>query len=159
LSLIRDTYYRFQVLLHEVAKFGIVGAFGFVVQLGVQNGLHAGLKIGPTVAVVAAYIAATMVTFVGNRYWAFKHRKGKGLKQESITFGLLNGVGIVIQVGMVDAVYYGLDLRDNFSYNIATIIGIGIATLFRLYSYRKFVFLAQPAAGAAEELEPEPSNR
>ena len=42
LSLIRDTYIRFQVLVHEVAKFGVVGAMGFVVQLGVQNALHSG---------------------------------------------------------------------------------------------------------------------
>jgi putative flippase GtrA len=162
LSLIRDTYFRFQVLVHEVAKFGIVGAIGFVVQLGVQNGLHPGPKasIGPTAALVVAYCVATVVTFIGNRYWAFRHRKGKGLKQESITFVLLNGVGIVIQVGIVDAAYYGLGMKDNLSYNIATVIGIGIATIFRLYSYRKFVFLAQPAAGAAEEIdEPEPSNR
>ena len=40
LSLIRDTYIRFQVLVHEVAKFGVVGAAGFVVQLGVQNALY-----------------------------------------------------------------------------------------------------------------------
>jgi putative flippase GtrA len=159
LSLIRDTYYRFQVLVHEIAKFGIVGAIGFVVQLGVQNTLHSGFKVGPTAALVAAYIVATVVTFVGNRYWAFKHRKGKGLKQESITFVLLNGVGIVIQVGIVDLAYYGLDMKGNLAYNAATIVGIGIATLFRLFTYRKFVFLAQPTAGTAEELEPEPSGR
>jgi putative flippase GtrA len=159
LSLIRDTYYRFRVLVHEVAKFGIVGAIGFVVQLGVQNTLHSGFKVGPTAALVAAYIVATVVTFVGNRYWAFKHRKGKGLKQESITFVLLNGVGIVIQVGIVDLAYYGLDMKGNLAYNAATIVGIGIATLFRLFTYRKFVFLAQPTTGGAEELEPEPSGR
>jgi putative flippase GtrA len=159
LSLIRDTYYRFQVLVHEVAKFGIVGAIGFVVQLAVQNGLHSGAKVGPTVAVVVAYCVATVVTFVGNRYWAFKHRKGKGLKQESITFVLLNAVGIVIQVGIVDAAFYGLDMKDNLSYNVATVIGIGLATLFRLYSYRKFVFLAQPPSSEAEELAVETTGR
>lgn len=157
MSLIRDYYYRFQVLVHEVAKFGIVGALGFVAQLSVQNGLHSGLKIGPTVAVVVAYCFATVVTFVGNKYWAFKHRKGKGLKQESVTFALLNGVGIVIQVGLVDLAYYGLDMRDTLTYNIATVFGIGLATLFRLYSYRKFVFMAQPSSVAAETIEAQPA--
>lgn len=159
MSLIRDYYYRFQLLVHEVAKFGIVGALGFVVQLGVQNGLHSGMKIGPTFAVVIAYCIATMVTFVGNKYWAFKHRKGKGLGQESVTFILLNGVGIAIQVGLVDAVYYGLDIRDTLTYNVATIVGIGLATLFRLYSYRKFVFRAQPSSVAAETLSAQPTTR
>ena len=79
MSLIRDTYLRFQVLVHEVAKFGVVGLIGFVVQLGVQNALHSGAGIGPITALTIAYIIATVVTFIGNRHWAFKHRKGKGL--------------------------------------------------------------------------------
>src|SRR5215470_3315717 len=47
LSLIRDTYIRFQLLVHEIAKFGVVGAVGFVVQLGVQNLMHSGFGVGP----------------------------------------------------------------------------------------------------------------
>src|SRR5215469_9316849 len=106
LSLIRDYYYRFHVLVHEVAKFGIVGALGFVVQLGSQNALHSGFKLGPTVSIVLAYIVATVVTFVGNRYWAFKHRKGKGLGREFWMFVVLNAIAIVIQVAIVDLAYY-----------------------------------------------------
>jgi len=159
LSLIRDTYARFELLFHEVAKFGVVGAIGFVVQLGVQNALHSGAGVGPLTALVIAYVIATIVTFVGNRHWAFKHRKGKGLGQEGVLFILLNVVGIFIQVGIVAFVHYGLHMTDNLSYNVATIVGIGIGTMFRLFTYRKFVFLAQPAAGAAEELQPAPSGR
>jgi putative flippase GtrA len=151
LSLIRDTYLRFQVLVHEVAKFGVVGLCGFVVQLGVQNALHSGLGVGAITAVIIGYIVATAVTFVGNRHWAFKHRKGKGLKHETITFVLLNVVGIVIQVGIVDIAYYELGYQSGLSYNIATIIGIGLATLFRLYAYRKFVFSNHPGNGDGGE--------
>jgi putative flippase GtrA len=140
LSLIRDTYFRFQILVHEVAKFGVVGALGFVVQLGVQNALHSGAGIGELTALVIAYCIATVVTFVGNKYWAFRHRKGKGLRQESIVFVVLNVIGIAIQLGIVAVAAYGLGYKDGLSYNIATIIGIAIATLFRLFAYRKFVF-------------------
>ncbi len=158
MSLIRETYLRFQVLVHEVAKFGVVGAAGFVVQLGVQNTLHSGFGIGPLTSVVLAYVVATVVTFVGNRHWAFKHRKGKGLGQEGMLFVLLNVVGILIQVGIVAFVTYGLHKTDHLSYNLATVFGIGIGTLFRLYTYRKFVFLAQPSSDA-EQLEPESAGR
>jgi putative flippase GtrA len=147
LSLIRDTYIRFQVLVHEVAKFGVVGGVGFVVQLGAQNALHSGARLGPQTALVIAYIVATMVTFVGNRYWAFRHRKGRGLRHESMVFVVLNCIGIVIQLGIVDIAFYGLGYKDGLSYNIATVIGIGLATLFRLYAYRKFVFLEHSADG------------
>jgi putative flippase GtrA len=150
LSLIRDTYLRFQVLVHEVAKFGVVGLIGFVVQLGVQNALHSGAGVGAITSVIIAYIVATVVTFIGNRHWAFKHRKGKGLKHETIVFVLLNVVGIVIQVGIVDIAYYGMGYKDGLSYNIATVIGIGLATLFRLYAYRKFVFSDHQGDGGEE---------
>jgi putative flippase GtrA len=158
LSLIRDTYFRFQLLVHEVAKFGVVGAVGFVVQLGVQNALHSGAGIGALTAVVIAYVIATVVTFVGNRYWAFKHRKGKGLRYESMVFVVLNIIGIVIQVGIVDLAYYGMGYKDGLSYNIATVIGIGIATLFRLFAYRKFVFVEHRADGDDSVDEAQPAS-
>jgi len=154
LSLIRDYYLRFRLLVHEVAKFGVVGLAGFVVQLGVQNALHSGAHIGAITSLTIAYIAATAVTFVGNRYWTFKHRKGKGLRHETILFVLLNLVGYGIQVGIVDVAYYGLGYKDGLSYNIATVIGIGLATLFRLFAYRTFVFNNHQAAEEAGQLAP-----
>ena len=157
MSLIRDIYLRFQVLIHEVAKFGVVGAMGFVVQLGVQNVLFT--KAGPLTALVIGYAVATVVTFVGNRYWTFRHRKGKGIAHESALFVMLNVIGIFIQIGVVALVVHGMGFSDRLSYNIATIIGIGIGTMFRLYTYRRFVFLAPTSAGAAEELQPAPSGR
>ena len=154
MSLIRDYYFRFQVLVHEVAKFGVVGLAGFVVQLGVQNALHSGLKVGPLISLTVAYILATVVTFLGNRHWAFKHRKGAGLKRETVVFVLLNLVGYGIQVGVVDVAYYGLGYKDGLSYNVATVIGIGLATMFRLFAYRTFVFNNHQAAEDAGQLAP-----
>jgi putative flippase GtrA len=160
LSLIRDTYIRFQVLVHEVAKFGVVGSIGFVVQLGVQNALHSGAGIGALTAVIIGYLIATVVTFLGNRYWAFRHRKGRGLRHESMTFVGLNVVGIVIQVGIVAIANYGMGFKDGLSYNIASVIGIGLATLFRLYAYRKFVFLEHTpdGIGTADGLTSAPAS-
>ena len=161
LSLIRDTYLRFQVLVHEIAKFGVVGAAGFVVQLGVQNALYPGHHIGAMTSVVIASVIATSVTFLGNRYWAFKHRKGKGIAHESALFVVFNVIGMLIQAGLVKFVVSEMHHSDRLSYNVATIIGIALATLFRLFSYRKFVFMEErPATGQAEEeLTPASSAR
>jgi len=153
---IRDFYARFTVLIHEVAKFAIVGGIGFVVQMAVTDGAHLELGIGPLKAVVIGYIVATAVTFVGNRHWAFKHRKGKGLGRETVTFVILNVIGLGIQEAVVAIVHYGFGFTDALSYNIANIIGIGLGTLFRLWSYRKWVFLSVPEAPlAAEQVSPE----
>lgn len=147
MSPIRDTYFRFQLLVHEVAKFGVIGLLGFVVQLGVQNALYPGHGIGALTSVVIASVIATTVTFIGNRFWAFKHRKGKSLAHETVLFVVFNVIGMLIQAGTVALDTKLLHHTDRLSYNVATIIGIAIATIFRLYCYRRFVFREQRANG------------
>ena len=38
MDLLRDLYARFRVLIHEVAKFGIVGILAFFITIGGANG-------------------------------------------------------------------------------------------------------------------------
>ncbi len=157
-TLIRDLYARFQVLIHEVAKFGIVGSLAFVLTLILFNAFHSGAGMNPILATTLANALATVFAFLGNKFWAFRHRKGSHWGRETALFFLFNGIGIVITDGVVALVHYGFGLRDNFSLNVANVVGIGLATLFRLYCYRRWVFLyADGEAPAAEELEPETS--
>jgi putative flippase GtrA len=157
-GLIRDLYTQFRVLIHEVAKFGIVGVIAFLVTIIGTNVLHYGMGVGPLTSVTVATIIATVISFIGNRSWAFRHRKGKGLGHESLLFFFFNGIGLLIQLAFVAAAHYGLDLTDKLSYNVSNIAGIGVATVFRLYAYRRWVFLAVDAP-AAEQLEPETTGR
>ena len=153
MAFIRDIYARFRLILHEVAKFGIVGGIGFVVQMGTTDALHYGMKLGPSTAVVVGYVMATVVTFLGNKFWTYRHRTGNsGVARESVMFIVLNLVGIVLQLAVVDLVTYGMHMKDNpVAYNVALIIGIGLGTIFRLFTYRRFVFKATPAAPAGLE--------
>jgi putative flippase GtrA len=155
-KLVRDLYHRFQVLIHEVAKFGIVGSLAFVLTIILVNVFHSGAGLGPIWAATLANVLATCFAFVGNKFWAFRHRKGSHWGRESLLFFFFNGVGILITDGVVAAVHYGLGLTGNVAFNVANIFGIGLATMFRLYSYRRWVFLwADGEAPAAERLEPE----
>jgi putative flippase GtrA len=138
LSLIRDVYVRFQVLIHEIGKFGIVGLCATAITVGVQNALYG--HAGPTTSVVVANAVAMCFAFLGNRYWAFRHRKTANMGRETVLFVFFNLVGTVIQTSFVDVNHYVLHNHDRISYNIATVIGIIFATLFRLFCYRKFVF-------------------
>jgi putative flippase GtrA len=150
LSLIRDTYARFQVLIHEVGKFGMVGIVSTILTIAVQNALYK--NVGPTTSVVLANAIATCFAYLGNRYWAFKHRKTTNMRRETVLFVFFNVAGTLIQAAFVDFNHYLLHNTDRLSYNIATVIGIGVATLFRLFCYRKFVFNEVPGSGAAEEI-------
>ena len=156
MDLLRDVYTRFRVLIHEVAKFGIVGALAFLITIGGANGLRSGAGLGPLTSVTIATCVATVFAFLGNKFWAFRHRKGSHLGRETVLFFVFNGIGLLIQLAFVAAVHYGLGLKDTFSYNVANIIGI--ATIFRLYCYRRWVFLMADDALLTEQLQPETSG-
>jgi putative flippase GtrA len=159
-NLIRDVYARFRVLIHEVAKFGVVGALAFVLTIVLFNAFHSGAKMDAILATVLANALATVFAFIGNKFWAFRHRKGSHWGRETVLFFVFNGIGIGITAGVVALAQHGLGFNDTFSLNVANIIGVGLATLFRLYCYRRWVFLyADGQAPAAEQLEPETSGR
>jgi putative flippase GtrA len=151
LSLIRAYYLRFRVLIHEIGKFGIVGLVATIITFALQNVLYG--HAGPTTSVVVANMVATCFAFLGNRYWAFRHRKTANMGRETVLFVFFNVVGTLIQTAFVDFNHYLLHHHDRLSLNIATVIGIVFATIFRLICYRKFVFNSiPPDQDAAEEL-------
>ena len=148
MSFVLRLYERFRVLIHEAAKFGVVGLAGFIVSLGGADALRYGAGVGKYKAVIAATVLATVVTFVGNRYWAFRHRERTGMGRETVLFFVFNGIGLLIQLACVAIVQDGLNLQGKIAYNAANLVGIGLGTLFRFWSYRKWVWRTQgPAAG------------
>jgi putative flippase GtrA len=157
---IRDFYSRFRVLIHEVTKFGIVGILAFVITLVGANLLHSDAKMGATAATAVATVVATIFAFIGNRNWAFKHRQGHGLGREGLLFLIFNGVGLLIQTGAVYIDEHVMHHTGKLSFNVALVIGVAAATLFRLYCYHRWVFNAAPSEPpAAEQLEPEATGR
>ena len=144
-------YERFRVLIHEAAKFGVVGLAGFIVSLGGADVLRYGAGVGKYKAVVIATVLATVVTFIGNRYWAFRHRERTGMGRETVLFFVFNGIGLLIQLACVAIVQDGLNLQGKIAYNAANLVGIGLGTLFRFWSYRKWVWRTQEPTGGVDE--------
>jgi putative flippase GtrA len=142
LSLIRVMYARYQILIHEVGKFGLVGIASTILTFLIQNALYG--HVGPTTQVIIANAIATVFAYLGNRYWAFRHRKNAKMGRETVLFIVFNVIGTLIQTAFVDFNHYALHNHDRLSLNIATVVGIVFATLFRLFCYRKFVFSSAP---------------
>jgi len=154
-SLISGTYRRFAGLVGEFARFGVVGGIGTVVDLGGAGYLH-GTGIGPLSAKAISLSAATVITYVGNRFWAFRHRDNHPLLREFTVFVLLNAVGLVIAEATIGFTYYVLGLHGPLAFNLASVAGTGLGTVFRFWSYKKWVFIA-PATleGALPEQIPD----
>jgi putative flippase GtrA len=152
----------------EAIKFGIVGLTGVALQFVVFNVLRfAGpggqgvLADKPITAQVIAIGAATVITYLGNRYWTYHHRERGNPIRELPIFVLLNAIAIAIGAGCLALSHYVLDLTSPLADNISgNVIGLGLGTLFRFWSYRRFVFtgdsrravsVEDPAAGPPED--------
>lgn len=136
----------------ELARFGTVGVGAYVIDVGVFNILvHAGnpplFADKPISAKIFAALVATLFAYFANRQWTWRDRSRRGFAREYATFLLLNGVALVITVIplAISRYVFGWDSAwaDNISANI---IGIGLGTVFRFWSYRRWVFPKIPAA-------------
>ncbi|MFA7324195.1 MAG: GtrA family protein [Candidatus Nanopelagicales bacterium] len=149
---------QFSALFHEVAKFGAVGLTALVVDIGLFNLLRFAGGQGPMFdrpisAKVVSVAVATVVAYFGNRYWTWRDRGRTHMSRELLMFFLLNGVGMLISVGCLWLSHYALGLTSALADNLsANVIGLGLGTLFRFWSYRKWVFPAMPDDPADREL-------
>jgi putative flippase GtrA len=133
---------RLRDLIPELAKFGAVGAVGAVVDLGGASVLYGVYHVGPLTAKAISIMTAMVITYVGNRFWTFRHRVNEHwLKQVSL-FALLNGIGLLIAEAVIAFSTYGLGEKSNLAYTLASIVGTGLATIFRYLTYKRWVFLA-----------------
>ncbi|MGH3202378.1 MAG: GtrA family protein [Streptosporangiaceae bacterium] len=133
---------RLTDLIPELAKFGVVGLIGSVIDLGGADYLHVHMGIGPMVAKAISITAATVVTYLGSRFWTFRHRVNQALLREGVLFVVLNVIGLGIAEIAIAVTTYGLDMKSELAYNGASVVGTGFGTIFRYFAYKKWVFLA-----------------
>jgi putative flippase GtrA len=90
-------------------------------------------------------LVATVFTYAGNRHWTFRHRARTGVAREYPLFFLLNGIGLGIALACLATSRYVLGFSGPLADNVsANVVGLLIGTLFRFWSYRKWVFPAPP---------------
>lgn len=148
----RGLYATFRTLIHELAKFGVVGAVNYVLDAGLSNLFHFGIGLGPiTSKTLSTAIAATSSYFM-NRHWTWRDRARTGVVREYRLFMLLSVVALGITLAPLGVAYYVFDWRGKLAFNLsANIVGVGLAMVFRFWSFKRWVFLEPKAP------EPPPS--
>ncbi len=137
--------YRLRV---EIAKFGIIGAISYAIDVTIFNVLRfAGapglLNDKPLTAKAISVACATTFAYFGNRFWTFKTRVRTSLRREYILFFALNGIAMLIALACLGISHYGLDLKTPLADNIsANGFGLVLGTVFRFWAYNKWVFKA-----------------
>ncbi|MEU3979753.1 GtrA family protein [Streptomyces sp. NPDC026672] len=143
-----------QRLTHEVAKFGAVGGAGLLVNLGVFNLMRHVTDLQVVRASVIATVLAIVFNYIGFRYFTYRDRDKSGRTRELTLFLLFSVVGLVIENGVLYTATYGFGWDSPLQSNVFKFLGIGVATLFRFWSYRSWVFKALPRPEAAGSAEP-----
>ncbi|MBT9257936.1 GtrA family protein [Phycicoccus sp. MAQZ13P-2] len=126
-------------------KFGVVGAVAFVIDLGGANLLwHTVLADKITTAKIISGAVATLFAWIGNRQWTFRHRRSRPVHHEVALFFGVNLVALGISAVILAFSHYGLGFESRLADNVATVVGIGLGTLFRFWAYRRLVFSHEP---------------
>ncbi|WIM95908.1 GtrA family protein [Actinoplanes oblitus] len=138
---------RLRRLAPEAIAFGIIGAGNTLLYMAIT---YVALPIGAVKASVIGTVITTTLAYLANRYWTYRHHTRTALRREYTLFFGFNLIGMVIQSGMVAIGKYGFGLteeHDELLFLGVTLIGIAIATVFRFWAYRTFVFLKPPVDG------------
>jgi putative flippase GtrA len=143
---------RLRRLAPEAIAFAVIGAGNTLLYMAIT---WAALSIGAVKASVLATVITTTLAYFANRYWTYRHHTRTALRREYVLFFGFNLVGMVIQSGAIAIGKYGFGLteeRDELAFLAVTAIGVVVATVFRFWAYRTFVFLKPPVDGHEGDL-------
>jgi len=127
-----------------MGRFLTVGGVAFVVDLGLFNlmvfGPGQALGHKPVTAKILAALVATLVSWLGNRHWTFSARRTHRSGRELAVYVGINAVALLVAPSALYVTYYWIGTQGPVAANVASIVGIGIGTVFRYVGYKRWAF-------------------
>jgi putative flippase GtrA len=151
---------RLSQLYAEAGKFGAIGLMALAIEITLYD---ACLLVGVNAMIANAIstVVAASVAFAGNRYWTWRDRAHTGLRREYLVYFLLNTIGLMITMSCLwlshdllgqwwPKVFQNI-VADNVA---AKGVGMALATVFRFWAYRRWVFPEAAASVPGADLTP-----
>lgn len=154
-------YLRFRSEIHELGRFGVVGAIAWVVDTIVFNLFYSWLRGDYIAAAVISTTVSATIAFIGNRMWTWRDRPRSSMRREYVLYAIFNAIGLLISLiclwfshkllGAFWPSVFHTRLADNVAKQG---FGLVLGTAFRFWAYRRYVFtdLVEP------EQAPEPAT-
>jgi putative flippase GtrA len=124
--------------------FLAVGGVGYVVDVATFNVLRSSFAIvflDPSTARVLAALAAIAVNYVGNRTFTWRDASRGDRKREVALFFVFSIIGLGFSLATLAISHDLLGLTSRLADNVsANVVGLGLGTMFRFWTYRRFVF-------------------
>lgn len=125
----------------QAVRFLLVGGVATVVDIGLFNVLHYAFGIGPLSSKVGSTVIAGGVAFLGNRHWSFGDQQHRGVGRQAWAFALVSVAALALGLVPLAITRYGLEMTGPVALNVsANVIGLALATAFRFYGCRRWVF-------------------
>src|SRR6266542_651397 len=143
---------RVRRLAPEALAVGVIGAANTALYLAIT---YVALPIGAVKATVLATVITTTLAYVANRYWTYRHHTRSALQREYTLFFGFTQIESITQSGSVGIAKYGFHLNETdhkLVIMVTTLAAAGVATIFRFWAYRTFVFLKPPVDGHEADL-------
>jgi putative flippase GtrA len=122
-------------LLIKFLKFGVVGASGVVVDLGITWLCREQLRLNQYLANSLGFTCAVISNYFLNRIWTFNSADPSIALQFS-KFLLAALIGLVIN----NAIIYWLNERNRYNFYLSKLVATAIVTLWNFWANYTFTF-------------------
>ena len=127
-----------RILLKEITAFGAIGLMALVIDLSLFAWLS---PQGALKAKAVSTIVSTTFAYFGNRHLSFSHRARTSIGRESSFFFGINLITLVFSELVIAVFVYPLHYEHgSLTVFVVNVVTIGIGTIFRFWSYKRFVF-------------------
>jgi dolichol-phosphate mannosyltransferase len=107
----------------QLLRFGIVGASGYIINLGVFALLADTLEVHHVLAAIGAFCVAVTNNFVWNRYWTFEPGEGHPAFQAARFFAV-SVAALVINIVVLQVLIAGAGMQDLGAQAIAVAVAM-----------------------------------
>ncbi|MFT7836651.1 GtrA family protein [Saccharothrix sp. BKS2] len=138
----------------ELIRFAAVGGTTFLIDNGVWYALKLTVLDDKVVTAKAiGVLVAVIASYVLSREWSFHTRGGRERHHEAALFFLVSGIGVGVNLLPLYASRHVFDLHSEVAdFASGGVIGMLLATGFKFWAMRKFVFPQADARPPVQEL-------
>jgi putative flippase GtrA len=125
----------------ELIRFALTGAAAYLTDVVVFNALLLGADMPANWSKILSSVFAIAVAFSGSRWFTWRDRRSDNIGREYALFLVLSVLAAGIQYLCLlithDVFGWTSALADNLSANV---FGMALATAFRFWTFRRYVF-------------------
>ena len=127
----------------ELVRFALTGGAAYLADVLVFNALLLGAGMPPGWSKILSSVVAIAVAFSGSRWFTWRDRRSDRIGREYALFVVFSVLAAGIQYLCLTITHDGFGwtspLADNISANV---VGMALATAFRFWTFRCYVFPA-----------------